>query len=156
MAQSTTNTVNLTGLTASTQYQVYVRARDGAGNLSNPSATTTFTTLAGTGGTCSASFRIVGSPWPTGFQGEVTIRNTGTTTINGWTITWSFPNGQIISNLWNGTYTQSGAVVTVRDLGWNATIAPNGTVVIGFNASRGATNNPPTGYTLNGANCTIV
>uniref|UniRef100_UPI002023A639 extracellular catalytic domain type 1 short-chain-length polyhydroxyalkanoate depolymerase n=1 Tax=Acrocarpospora catenulata TaxID=2836182 RepID=UPI002023A639 len=47
IAQSTTNSVNLTGLTASTQYQVLVRARDGAGNLSGNSAVATFTTTGG-------------------------------------------------------------------------------------------------------------
>ena len=47
LASPTTNSANLTNLTANTQYQVYVRARDGAGNLSNPSALTTFTTQGG-------------------------------------------------------------------------------------------------------------
>uniref|UniRef100_UPI001BDA739A endo-1,4-beta-xylanase n=1 Tax=Acrocarpospora catenulata TaxID=2836182 RepID=UPI001BDA739A len=47
IAQSTTNSVTLTGLTASTQYQVLVRARDGAGNLSGNSAVATFTTTGG-------------------------------------------------------------------------------------------------------------
>ncbi|WP_433429860.1 fibronectin type III domain-containing protein [Nonomuraea sp. CA-141351] len=34
LGQSTTNSLALTGLSPSTQYQVYVRARDGAGNVS--------------------------------------------------------------------------------------------------------------------------
>ena len=37
LGQSTTTSITLTGLTANTQYQVYVRARDGAGNLSGNS-----------------------------------------------------------------------------------------------------------------------
>ncbi|MFD0475411.1 fibronectin type III domain-containing protein [Nonomuraea thailandensis] len=49
LGQSTTNSITLTGLTANTQYQVYVRARDGAGNLSANSAFVTFTTTS-TGG----------------------------------------------------------------------------------------------------------
>ncbi|MFG1617412.1 PHB depolymerase family esterase [Nonomuraea wenchangensis] len=49
LGQSATTSITLTGLTANTQYQVYVRARDGAGNLSGNSATVTFTTAA-TGG----------------------------------------------------------------------------------------------------------
>ena len=49
LGQSTTTSITLTGLSANTQYQVYVRARDGAGNLSGNSAPATFTTAA-TGG----------------------------------------------------------------------------------------------------------
>ncbi|WP_422664850.1 fibronectin type III domain-containing protein [Acrocarpospora corrugata] len=51
LGSPTTNSFTVTGLTASTQYQVYVRARDGAGNLSGNSALVTFTTAAGTGDT---------------------------------------------------------------------------------------------------------
>ncbi|TMR32003.1 hypothetical protein ETD85_24060 [Nonomuraea zeae] len=43
--------MTLTGLTANTQYQVYVRARDGAGNLSGNSSPVTFTTTASGGDT---------------------------------------------------------------------------------------------------------
>ncbi|WP_328816001.1 fibronectin type III domain-containing protein [Nonomuraea cypriaca] len=50
LGQSTTNSTTLTGLTANTQYQVYVRARDGAGNLSGNSQPVTFTTTAGGSG----------------------------------------------------------------------------------------------------------
>ncbi|SPL99349.1 Endo-1,4-beta-xylanase A precursor [[Actinomadura] parvosata subsp. kistnae] len=49
LGQSATNSITLTGLTAETEYQVYVRARDGAGNLSANSAIVTFTTTS-TGG----------------------------------------------------------------------------------------------------------
>lgn len=50
IGQSTTASITLTGLTANTQYQVYVRARDGAGNLSATSQPVTFTTTTGGGG----------------------------------------------------------------------------------------------------------
>lgn len=43
LASSTSNSATLTGLNPSTQYVVVVRARDGAGNLSTPSNTVTFT-----------------------------------------------------------------------------------------------------------------
>ncbi|WP_027343313.1 glycoside hydrolase family 9 protein [Hamadaea tsunoensis] len=42
----TTNTITLTGLTASTSYTYYVVARDGAGNLSTASTPVTFSTTA--------------------------------------------------------------------------------------------------------------
>ena len=54
----TTNTFPVTGLAPTTQYQYYVRARDGAGNLSANSALVTFTTTGGTSGTCSVAYVI--------------------------------------------------------------------------------------------------
>ncbi len=50
LGQPATNSITLTGLSPSTQYQVYVRARDGAGNLSGNSGLVTFTTTSGGGG----------------------------------------------------------------------------------------------------------
>jgi cellulase/cellobiase CelA1 len=46
----TTNSLAVTGLTASTAYQFYVVARDGAGNRSTPSVAVSVTTTAGGGG----------------------------------------------------------------------------------------------------------
>ena len=54
------------------------------------------------------------------WQGEVVVRNSGSTTISAWTLSFTFSNGQVITQLWNGTLTQSGAAVTVRPSGTNA------------------------------------
>jgi len=87
----------------------------------------------------------------------VTLRNTGTGTINGWALTWTFANGQVISQLWNGTLTQSGSAVTVRNLTWNGTLAPNGTASIGFISSwNNATNAVPTAFAVNGSPCSAA
>jgi cellulase/cellobiase CelA1 len=95
----------------------------------------------------------VTNQWPGGFQGDVLVANTGTAPINGWTLNWTYANGQVISQLWNGSYTQSGAAVTVKDAGFNGTIAPNASAEFGFLASWNGTNNKPTSFTLNGAGC---
>src|SRR5512139_1632329 len=60
--------------------------------------------------------------WGSGFTANVVMTNTGAAAINGWTLTWTFPGNQQISNLWNASYTQSSASVSVTDAGWNATI----------------------------------
>jgi len=119
-----------------------------------PSPTATRTPTPSTGATCQVTYTIV-NQWDTGFQGSVDIKNTGTTAINNWTVGWAFPNGQTIIQLWNATSTQTGANVSATNLSWNATIAPNATVNVGFNANHGATNGRPTGFTLNGAACTL-
>ncbi|WP_329111373.1 lytic polysaccharide monooxygenase [Micromonospora sp. NBC_01699] len=96
----------------------------------------------GTAG-CTATYRVTGS-WSGGFQSEVTVRNTGTSALSGWTTSWTWANGQTIANLWNGTLTQSGSAVTVRNAGHNGSLAANGTATYGFTGSSGATNTAPT------------
>lgn len=158
LGSATTTATTVTGLTPSTQYQVYVRARDGAGNLSAPSATVTFTTSAGTGqGSCRVAYSASNWGGGGGFTASVTITNTGTAAVNGWTLAFGFPSGQRLTPPgWGATWTQAsgGADVTATNLSWNAAIAPNASVGIGFNGTYTGTNTAPTGFTLNGAACT--
>jgi hypothetical protein len=105
-------------------------------------------------GGCSVAYTVTGQ-WSGGFQGDVKITNTGGTPINGWTLKWSFADGQVISQAWNGTATQSGAAVTVTNLTYNGTIAAGGgSLDVGFLASwNNATNSMPTSFTVNGNPC---
>ena len=72
----------------------------------------------------------------------VTVTNTGTApTTNGWRVTWNFTAGQVITNLWQATYTQSGNAVTVLNpSGYNAVVNPGQSVTFGFNANSGTSN----------------
>lgn len=88
----------------------------------------------GTNGTCTAGYRNVNS-WPGGFQGEVTIRNNGTSTLNGWTVGMSLASGQSISSLWDGVNTGTSGSVTVRNSSYNGTLVANGTATFGFTAT---------------------
>ncbi|MCL6590516.1 MAG: endo-1,4-beta-xylanase [Firmicutes bacterium] len=99
---------------------------------------------------------VISSDWGTGATINVTITNNSATTVNGWTLAFTFPGNQVIANLWNGTYTQSGASVSVKDAGYNATIAANGgSVNFGFNVNYSGTNLKPASFTLNGTVCQI-
>ncbi|MER7787127.1 cellulase family glycosylhydrolase [Streptomyces sp. NPDC097640] len=154
VATSTGTTATVTGLTANTAYTFAVYARDAAGNRSARSATVGVTTQqgGGSGGACSVGYRVVGD-WGSGFQGEISIRNTGSAAINGWTLGFSFANGQTISNMWGGTPQQSGAAVTVTPADYTATIPAAGSVTVGFTANRGSTNSAPAAFTLSGSAC---
>jgi cellulase/cellobiase CelA1 len=81
--------------------------------------------------------------WPGGFQGEVTVK-AGTAAINGWTVRWTFANGQVISQLWSGVLAQSGAAVTIGNMSYNGSLGANATTMFGFNASWNGTNAGPT------------
>ncbi len=152
VAASTTTSATVTGLTAATPYTFAVYARDAAGNRSARSATVNVTTAGAPSGTCSVGYKIVGE-WQGGFQGEIAIRNTGTTAITGWKLAFAFADGQTVTNMWGGTPTQSGGSVSVTPASYTSTIAAGGSVTVGFIGSKGATNSAPTGFTLDGAAC---
>jgi endo-1,4-beta-xylanase len=157
LASPTTNSTMLTGLTPSTQYQVYIRARDGAGNLSTASATVTFTTLAGpVTGTCRVTYSASNWGGGGGFTAGVTIVNTGTAAINGWTLAFSYTAGQRVTMPgWGATWAQPAGSgnVTATPLSWNANLAPNSPTNIGFNGTFTGSNPAPASFTLNGTAC---
>ncbi|MET7787729.1 cellulase family glycosylhydrolase [Streptomyces sp900116325] len=155
VAASATNTATVTGLTADTAYTFAVYARDAAGNRSARSATVSVTTDKGgstPGVGCAVGYRVVGE-WPDGFQGEITVRNTGATTINGWTLAFAFADGQTVTNMWGGSPTQNGGTVSVAPASYTSTIPTGGSVTVGFTAGKGTTNAAPTAFTLSGASC---
>lgn len=94
--------------------------------------------------------------WGTGATVNITIKNNGTTTINGWKLDFTFPGNQKISHLWCGKYTQNGAAVTVTNESYNGIIAPGGTANFGFNINYNGTNDKPTSFTVNGVVATII
>jgi cellulase/cellobiase CelA1 len=109
------------------------------------------------GGSCSVHYAIT-NQWNTGFSASISITNTGSTAITGWNLTFNFPNGQTITQLWNGTFTQSGSSVTITNVSYNGSIPSGGTLSSppGFNGSWTGTNASPTAFMLNGAACTVV
>lgn len=158
VASSATTSVTVTGLAADTAYSFAVYARDAAGNRSARSAAVSVTTDEGAttpAGSCSVAYKVVGQ-WQGGFQGEITIRNTGTAAIDGWTLGFAFANGQTITNMWGGTPTQSGGSVSVAPAAYTATIAPASSVTVGFTGSQTGTNTAPAAFTLSGAACTVA
>nr|BFE59366.1 arabinofuranosidase catalytic domain-containing protein [Dactylosporangium thailandense] len=100
---------------------------------------------------CRVAYTVTNS-WPGGFGAGVEVTNLGDP-VNGWRLAWAFTGGQSVTQLWNGSYTQSGAQVTVTDAGWNGTIATGATVSFGFNGSTTGANPAPASFTLNGVTC---
>ena len=150
----TTTSDSDTGLAASTTYYYKVEAVDGAG-ASSPSAQASATTSGGTTGfACHVAYSIT-NQWAGGFQTAITINNTGTTGITNWTLTWTFANGQTITQLWNGTETQSEANATVTNLSYNGTIAAGGNYNgMGFTGTwNNTTNAAPASFAVNGTTC---
>ncbi|ASO20105.1 mannan endo-1,4-beta-mannosidase [Actinoalloteichus hoggarensis] len=149
-----TNSAIVGGLSPDTDYTFAVYARDAAGNRSARSATTTVTTESGpAAGSCAVTYRVSGE-WNGGFQAEVTIRNTGTSPVDGWTLGWSYLDGQTVTNVWGGVATQTGDTVTVRSVDYTAAIPVGGSVSFGFLGSWTGANSAPSAFTLNDGSCT--
>jgi endoglucanase len=101
---------------------------------------------------CRVDYTVT-SQWQGGFGADVKITNLGDA-VSSWTLGWSFASGQTVSQLWNGSYTQSGTAVTVRNVSYNGSIATNGSTSFGFNGAFTSTNPVPAAFTLNGTACT--
>ena len=94
------------------------------------------------------------SEWSGGAQFDVTVRNTSAAPVAGWTLTWSLPAGQKITQSWNATTTQSGASATAVNAAWNGQIPAAGSTAFGFIADSGL--GGATGFALNGTPCTVT
>jgi hypothetical protein len=92
--------------------------------------------------------------WQGGFTANVTIANTSSSAINGWTLTFTFPGDQKITSAWNAAVTQTGTSVTVTNLSYNAAIPPGGGQSFGFQGSWVTNDASPASFSVNGMACT--
>lgn len=91
----------------------------------------------------------VQSSWTGGLTVNVTVANTGTTALGGWTVNWTFPGDQKITNLWEGYFTQTGETIAAHDFfGTNQTIAAGSSANFGFQGTWSASNASPTSFTM--------
>jgi hypothetical protein len=85
------------------------------------------------GAGCTATYAVT-NQWTGGFQGEVRV-TAGTSAITGWTVTWTLPTGQAITQAWNATVTSQGSTVTARNVAYNGALAAGASTTFGFLAS---------------------
>ena len=96
---------------------------------------------------CSATYTH--NDWGTGATVSITIKNNGSTAVNGWTVSFNYTGNQKITNAWNCNYTQNGNSVTLKNVDYNSTIPAGGSITIGFNITYSGTNSIPTNITVN-------
>ena len=102
-------------------------------------------------GACAVTYTA--NSWNNGFTASVKVTNRSSSALSSWNLKFTFANGQQVQQGWSATWSQSGSTVTATNAAWNGTLAPGGSVDIGFNGSHSGTNNAPTSFTLNGATC---
>ena len=137
--------------TATGNSSVTVTVKD----TTNASGTAAFTwTIGTTGGlSCHVTYAKA-SEWQGGVVANITINNTGTSAINNWTLTFTFPGDTKITSAWNGIETQTGQNVTITNEPYNATIPAGGNTAMGFQGTWTNNDAAPTTFAINGTTCT--
>ncbi|WP_176722810.1 PHB depolymerase family esterase [Micromonospora sp. II] len=107
-------------------------------------------------GTGACSVRIELNAWNNGLTENITISNTGSTAVNGWSLAFTLPGGQTITSGWNASYSPSSGQVTARNVSYNAAIPAGGSTTIGFQATHTGNAGRPSSFTLNGQSCTLT
>ncbi len=113
---------------------------------SSPTPTPSPTSTPPPGTSCAAAYQV-SSHWSGGFVADVAVRNTGSRPLAGWTVRWTFADGQTIGNLWNGTVSSAGAAITVRNAAHNGQVAAGAATSFGFVGTSTSANRVPTGVT---------
>ncbi|MBE8520883.1 cellulose binding domain-containing protein [Amycolatopsis sp. H6(2020)] len=96
------------------------------------------------------------SAWNTGLTESITITNTGSAAVSGWSLAFTLPAGQTITSGWSATYSPSAGQVTATNVNYNADVAAGASITIGFQANHSGNTAPATAFTLNGAACTAA
>jgi hypothetical protein len=143
-----TATISLGGTTLGSQ--------DAILNILGPSASVSPSASPSTRPASCAVNYVRSSEWAGGVVAQVTISNTGTAPISGWTLGFTFPGDQKITNAWNATVTQTGAAVSAANASYNPTIPAGGSVSFGFQASWHTSDANPMAFVLNQAACTTL
>jgi endo-1,4-beta-xylanase len=118
---------------------------------SPPPVTSSPPTNPGGGGACRVTNSV--SAWNSGLTDNITITNTGSSAINGWSLRFNLASGQTITSGWNATYSPSSGQVTATNASYNGSIPAGGSTTIGFQANHTGNTAAPSGFTLNGATC---
>jgi chitinase len=102
--------------------------------------------------TSDAQFQVV-NDWGSGFQGQIVIHNSRTSNIVNWKLDFDFAH--TIGNIWGAQVaSHTGNHYTLTNAGYNSTIAPGGSVTIGFLASPGNVTDSPANYVLTDTSAT--
>jgi len=101
---------------------------------------------------CQATYTI-SSQWSGGFTASVSVTDLGGP-VSSWTVGWTFPGSQQITQIWNATDTQSAENVVASNVAYNGSVTTGGSLNFGFNGSFSGSNAVPARLTFNGTACT--
>jgi Cellulose binding domain len=104
------------------------------GPVTSPSPTPSPTPTAGAG-TCSLSSSVVTS-WSGGYQLQLTVTDTGSAALAGWTAGFVFADTtESVSTSWNASVSQAGTQVTAVNDSYDGSVSPGGSTTFGMTVS---------------------
>ncbi|MEV6607038.1 endo-1,4-beta-xylanase [Kutzneria sp. NPDC051319] len=121
------------------------------GGSTTTTTTTTTTTSPPPNSTCTVTDSV--NAWNTGLTESVTVTNTGSAAISGWSLAFTLAGGQTVTSAWNATISPAGGQVTAKNVGYNGSVAPGASVSFGFQATHTGNTSAPGDFTLNGTRC---
>ena len=124
---------------------------NGGGGTTPP---TTTPTTPPPGGSAACRVTYSADSWGNGFVANVTVANTGSSAVNGWTLGFTLPAGQAVTNSWNATLSGSSGALTARNVSHNGSIPAGGSTSFGFQGTYSGSFASPSSFTLNGSACT--
>jgi hypothetical protein len=134
---------------------------NGGGNPTTPPTTPPTTTPPTTtppttppAGSTACRITYATDSWSNGFVANVTVANTGSSPVNGWSLGFTLPGGQSVTNSWNTTLSGTSGAVTARNVTWNGSIPAGGSASFGFQGTYSGSFAVPSAFSLNGAACT--
>jgi endo-1,4-beta-xylanase len=134
-------------------YNAIITALGGTATTPTTAPTTSPTT--GTpAGACKVTYTT--STWSTGYTAQVTIANTSSAAVSGWSLGFTLPSGQTITNSWNATISPASGAVTAKNVSYNGSIAANASVSFGFQANHSGDSSKPASFSLNGTACSVA
>lgn len=83
--------------------------------------------------TAACTYKI-SNEWNTGLTGEITVTNSGSSAVNGWSIGWQY-NTNRLSGSWNANVSGSNPY-TATNLSWNGNLQPGQSASFGFQVDK--------------------
>ncbi len=94
---------------------------------------------------------MIGHEWADGFVANIVLTNTGSTSIENWTVSWDFPESVSMQHGWSAEFSGV-STITATPLSWNSSIVPGQSIEFGFVGQKPAIATTPE-ITINGSIC---
>ena len=78
----------------------------------------------------------VANNWGSGYQLDVTVKNGGSTQVNGWNVTLAFSESPQRTGGWNAAFGGSGNVIIASNVNWNGSLGSNQSALFGLQGNH--------------------
>jgi len=131
---SSQSTVPASSSSKSSVASSVIRSSSSSIASSAPRSSSSSTTSSSISNGANCSYTVT-NDWGSGFTAAIRIKNNGTSTINGWNVSWNYSDATRVSSSWNATLLGSNPY-SATGLSWNSSIQPGQTAEFGFQGTK--------------------